>query len=100
MFGVSAQSHILCAHLKGLKIKNIVVNTLNDEIKFKEECWKKFSKEVVQFIKGCMNKNPEKRLDIKEVLIKKLREENLWIWNNIMYMILVKKVIILEKENF
>ena len=53
---------------KGLKIKNIVVNTLNDEIKFKEECWKKFSKEVVQFIKGCMNKNPEKRLDIKEVL--------------------------------
>ena len=53
---------------KGLKIKNIVVNTLNDEIKFNEECWKKFSKEVVQFIKGCMNKNPEKRLDIKEVL--------------------------------
>ena len=53
---------------KGLKVKNIVVNTLNDEIKFKEECWKKLSKEVVQFIKGCMNKNPEKRLDIKEVL--------------------------------
>ena len=53
---------------KGLKIKNIVVNTLNDEIKFNEECWKKFSKEVVQFIKGCMNKNPEKRLTIKEVL--------------------------------
>ena len=53
---------------KGLTIKNIVINTLNDEIKFKEECWKKFSKEVVQFIKGCMNKNPEKRMNIKEVL--------------------------------
>ena len=53
---------------KGLKVKNIVVNTINDEIKFNEECWKKFSKEVIQFIKGCMNKNPEKRLDIKEVL--------------------------------
>ena len=53
---------------KGLKIKNIIINTLNDEIKFKEECWKKYSKEVVQFIKGCMNKNPEKRLTIKEVL--------------------------------
>ena len=53
---------------KGLKVKNIVVNTLNDEIKFKEKKKKKLSKEVVQFIKGCMNKNPEKRLDIKEVL--------------------------------
>ena len=53
---------------KGLKIKNIVINTLNDEIKFKEECWKKYSKEVIQFIKGCMNKKPEKRLTIKEVL--------------------------------
>ena len=29
---------------KGLKVKNIVVNTLNDEIKFKEECWKKLCK--------------------------------------------------------
>ena len=53
---------------KGLKVKNIVINTLNDEIKFKEECWKKYSKEVIHFIKDCMNKNPEKRLTIKEVL--------------------------------
>ena len=53
---------------KGLKVKNIVINTLNDEIKFKGDCWKKFSKETIQFIKGCMNKKPEKRLTIKEVL--------------------------------
>jgi calcium/calmodulin-dependent protein kinase I len=53
---------------KGLKVKNIVINTLNDEIKFKDDCWKKFSKEAIQFIKGCMNKKPEKRLTIKEVL--------------------------------
>ena len=53
---------------KGLQVKNIVINTLNDEIKFKDDCWKKFSKEAVQFIKGCMNKSPEKRLTIKEVL--------------------------------
>ena len=53
---------------KGLSVKNIVINTLNDEIKFKDICWTNLSKEVVKFIKGCMNKNPEKRLTIKEVL--------------------------------
>ena len=75
VWSIGAITYFMCASklpfdyvTKGLKIKNIVINTLNDEIKFKEECWKKYSKEVIQFIKGCMNKKPEKRLTIKEVL--------------------------------
>ena len=75
VWSIGAITYFMCSSklpfdyiTKGLKIKNIVINTLNDEIKFKEVCWKKFSKEAIQFIKGCMNKKPEKRLTIKEVL--------------------------------
>ena len=53
---------------KGLNKTNIILNTLNDELKFNEECWKKFSKEAIKFIKGCMNKDSEKRFNIKQVL--------------------------------
>ena len=91
---------------KGLKTKNIIMNTLHDEIKFKEDCWKKYSKEVVQFIKGCMNKKPDKRLTIKEVLehewIKKFfykevtRRKSLINTNN-NYMIMDKNMVDMDK---
>ena len=75
VYSIGAIAYFMCTSqlpfdyvTKGTKVKNIVINTLNDEIKFKEECWKKYSKEVIQFIKECMNKNVEKRLNIKEVL--------------------------------
>ena len=82
------------------------MNTLHDEIKFKEDCWKKYSKEVVQFIKGCMNKKPDKRLTIKEVLehewIKKFfykevtRRKSLINTNN-NYMIMDKNMVDMDK---
>ena len=53
---------------KGLNKNNIILNTLNDELKFNEDCWKKYSKEAIKFIKDCMNKDSEKRLNIKQVL--------------------------------
>ena len=53
---------------KGLNKTNIILNTLNDDLKFNDECWKKFSKEAKKFIKDCMNKNTEKRLNIRQVL--------------------------------
>ena len=53
---------------KGLNKTNIILNTLNDDLKFNEDCWKKYSKEAIKFIKACMNKNTEKRLTIKQVL--------------------------------
>ena len=91
---------------KGLKTKNIIMNTLHDEIKFKEDCWKKYSEEVVQFIKGCMNKKPDKRLTIKEVLehewIKKFfykevtRRKSLIKTNN-NYMIMDKNMVDMDK---
>ena len=75
VYSIGAIAYFMCTSQlpfdyvkKGTKVKNIVMNTLNDEIQFKEECWKKYSKEVIQFIKDCMNKNVEKRLNIKEVL--------------------------------
>ena len=53
---------------KGLNKTNIILNTLNDDLKFNDECWKKYSKEAKKFIKDCMNKNADKRLTIKQVL--------------------------------
>ena len=53
---------------EGLNEKNIVLNTVNDELKFNESCWKKYSKEAVNFIKSTMNKDVNKRLSIKQVL--------------------------------
>jgi len=75
VWSIGAITYFMCTsnlpfdyETKGLKVNNIVVNTITDTIKFKDDCWKRFSKEVVKFIKECMNKNVEKRLTIKEVL--------------------------------
>ena len=75
VWSIGAIAYIMCTSklpfdypTKGLNKTNIIVNTLNDELKFDDECWKKFSKEAIIFIKSCMNKNTEKRLSIKQVL--------------------------------
>ena len=75
VWSIGAISYFMCSSklpfdypTKGLKKTNIILNTINDELKFNEECWKKFSKEAIKFIKDCMNKNTEKRLNIKQVL--------------------------------
>ena len=59
---------------------DIIYNTLHDEIKFDNcERWKTISPEGICFIKELLNKDPEKRLNIKEVLehkwIKKYYED-------------------------
>jgi tRNA A-37 threonylcarbamoyl transferase component Bud32 len=75
VWSIGAIAYIMCTSklpfdypTKGLNKANIILNTLNDELKFNEDCWKKYSKEAVNFIKACMNKNTEKRLNIKQVL--------------------------------
>ena len=75
VWSIGAIAYIMCTSklpfdypTKGLNKANIILNTLNDELKFNEDCWKKYSKEAIKFIKACMNKNTEKRLNIKQVL--------------------------------
>ena len=75
VWSIGAIAYFMCSSklpydypTKGLNKTNIILNTLNDEIKFNDDCWKKYSKEAKKFIKACMNKNPEKRLNIKQVL--------------------------------
>lgn len=75
VWSIGAIAYIMCTSklpfdypTKGLNKANVILNTLNDELKFNEDCWKKYSKEAVKFIKACMNKNTEKRLNIKQVL--------------------------------
>ena len=75
VWSIGAISYFMCTSklpfdypTKGLNKTNIIINTLNDDLKFNDDCWKKFSKEAIKFIKDCMNKNPEKRLNIKQVL--------------------------------
>ena len=75
VWSIGAISYFMCTSTlpydyptKGLHKTNIVINTLNDDLKFNQDCWKKFSKESIKFIKDCMNKNTEKRLTIKQVL--------------------------------
>ena len=75
VWSIGAISYFMCTGklpydytTKGLNKTNIILNTLNDDLKFNEDCWKKYSKEAIKFIKACMNKNTEKRLTIKQVL--------------------------------
>ena len=75
VWSIGAIAYFMCSSklpfdypTKGLNKTNIILNTLNDELKFNEECWKKYSKEAIKFIKGCMNKDSEKRFNIKQVL--------------------------------
>ena len=75
VWSIGAISYFMCSSklpfdymTKGLNKTNIILNTLNDELKFNDDCWKKYSKEAIKFIKACMNKNTEKRLTIKQVL--------------------------------
>ena len=75
VWSIGAISYFMCTSTlpydyptKGINKTNIILNTLNDELKFNHDCWKKFSKEAIKFIKACMNKNTEKRLTIKQVL--------------------------------
>lgn len=75
VWSIGAISYFMCSSklpfdypTKGLNKTNIILNTLNDELKFNADCWKKYSKEAIKFIKACMNKNSEKRLTIKQVL--------------------------------
>ena len=47
----------------------MIYNTIHDEIKFDNtDRWKTISPEGIKFVKDLMNKVPEKRLEIKDVL--------------------------------
>jgi hypothetical protein len=48
--------------------KEIARQTVQDEIPFKKIVWKNISEECVLFIKGLMEKNPEKRMSVKDAL--------------------------------
>ena len=60
---------------KGKETKvDVIYNTIHDEIKFDNtDRWKTISPEGIKFVKDLMNKDPEKRLEIKDVL------EHAWI---------------------
>ena len=52
----------------GRKEKDIIENTLLDEVNFSKKTILKYSKNAIKFIKDLMNKNVHKRPNIKEVL--------------------------------
>lgn len=42
--------------------------TIQNEVKFNIEKWSKVSKEGIELIKKCLNKDPNKRISISEIL--------------------------------
>ena len=48
--------------------REIARQTVQDEIPFKRSVWKSLSEECVLFIKGLMEKDPEKRMSVKDAL--------------------------------
>ena len=48
--------------------KDITRQTVQDEIPFKKNVWKTISKECINFIEGLIQKDPEKRMSVKDAL--------------------------------
>ena len=48
--------------------KEIVRQTIEDPVPYYPKLWKKLSEEAKSFVEGCLKKNPEERMNIKDVL--------------------------------
>lgn len=53
---------------KGMNTKDLIKNTLDDDVNFDDERWNKFCPLAKQFVRDLMEKDVEKRLSIKDVL--------------------------------
>ena len=48
--------------------KEIVRQTIEDPVPYYPKIWKKLSEEAKSFVEGCLKKNPDERMSIKDVL--------------------------------
>ena len=48
--------------------KEIVRQTIEDPVPYYPKLWKKLSEEAKSFVEGCLKKNPDERMNIKDVL--------------------------------
>jgi serine/threonine protein kinase len=48
--------------------KEIVRQTIEDPVPYYPRIWKKLSSEAKNFVEGCLKKNPEERMNIKDAL--------------------------------
>ncbi len=48
--------------------KEIARQTIEDPVPYYPKLWKKLSEEAKSFVEGCLKKNPDERMNIKEVL--------------------------------
>ena len=57
--------------IQGKDIPTLNKNTINKKIKFNQKAWKQCSPDVKELCKSMINKNPEQRLEVSQVLFDK-----------------------------
>ena len=62
--------YLLCGHLpfNNVSREEVIRQTIEDPIPFKENVWKYISVEAKDFVAGLLEKNPEKRFNIEQIL--------------------------------